>query len=188
MHFITRLMCAAVLCLGMALAKASAWNLPIGPQHLIGTTWNAAGLAGDVDRDGDPDLLASAYKSSLYNTLPDVAWWENRWPARLDAAKTPSRLALVGPTNLAEYIADTIPTNGISVWKLSGLSNAPPAQIIFSGSVQRVYTLQVASDLANGPWLDLPGQVGIPGAGAGSLLQDNQPDSNRYYRVRVNLP
>lgn len=296
--------------------------------------------AADLDQDGDPDLLASASKNSGYITLPDVAWWENRWPARLEPAKTPSRFTLAGPTNLAwtlvvsnglgmtannviltdylpagvtwvtnscglpapasnrwtwtigalpagaavsctvtvqvttgvverirnvarvtanvpgqggtnetvaavtafnaldtdgdgladsvdpdddndgmpdpfeiqynlnpinpadagldgdndglnnlaEFIADTIPTNNLSYWEVDGITNTPPARIVFSGSVQRVYTLQFNPDLRTGTWSTVAGQVAVPGAGAGSTLQDAAAATGGFYRVQVHLP
>lgn len=92
-----------------------------------------------------------------------------------------------------EWTADTNPTNGQSYFQVSGFSNDAPATVRFLGSSNRVYTLSYATNLVgSGPgttWIDVPGQISIPGNGGTTALSDtNAPTVQKSYRVRVSLP
>ena len=90
-------------------------------------------------------------------------------------------------------MADTNPTNALSYFRISALSNAAPWTIHFSSSSNRQYTLSSATNLiGQGPgtvWTEVTGQVNVPGSGNSQTLTDPNPTSpQKLYRVRVRVP
>jgi len=71
-----------------------------------------SGWAGDLDGDGDPDLLVAADKIETFNTFPDLQWWENRYPRQIELAKTPAVAEIAGPTTLVWTVTVS---NGLNV-------------------------------------------------------------------------
>jgi uncharacterized repeat protein (TIGR01451 family) len=76
------------------------------------------GWAGDLDRDGDPDLVVSANKISSFSSS-DLEWWENRFDRSLVARKQPSTLQVGGPTSLVWTLSisnqHTVTATGVTV-------------------------------------------------------------------------
>jgi len=75
-----------------------------------------------------------------------------------------------GASNLAEYTADTDPTNSLSYFHLAEISRDTTNMLImFSGSSNRIFSLQQqAGPLDTGSWMTVAAQSGIPGAGTGA--------------------
>jgi len=93
-----------------------------------------------------------------------------------------------GFSNVQEYIADTIPTNGMSFLAVDNLTGTNPVQVAFDSSTGRVYTLQFVHDLISGSWSNVTGQAGLPGNGSVLILVDSPAVTGRSYRVYVTLP
>jgi len=133
-------------------------------------------VAGPADTDGDG--------------IPD--FWESGHGLNPSASNAPNDDAdgdLV--TDVNEYIADTVPTNGASYLKLNVISNTGPRSIIFGpSSTGRIYTLQYVDELMPGVWSNIPEQVDQPGDGTSQdvLSDTNGTPSKRLYRIGVELP
>ena len=92
--------------------------------------------------------------------------------------------------NLQEWIADTNPTNALSFFRLSGISNGPPISVLFPSSLNRRYTLSYTTNLVDPvTWTNVPGQTAVPGTGATTTLTDSAPSPpEKFYRVDVAVP
>ena len=58
----------------------------------------------------------------------------------------------------------------------------------FVTSPYRIYTLQRRSDLVDGDWADVPGQVDVPGTGGPTFFLDANPSAPMFYRLVVEVP
>ena len=58
----------------------------------------------------------------------------------------------------------------------------------FVTSPYRIYTLQRRSDLMEGDWVDVEGQVDVPGTGFPTFFLDANPSSPMFYRLVVEVP
>jgi parallel beta-helix repeat protein len=88
--------------------------------------------------------------------------------------------------NLAEWIADTNPTNGLSYFRLERIQPGPPVSVQFFSSTNREYTLLFASDFMG--WTNVPTQVDVPGNGGLRSLTDTNPAPHKFYKVGVRVP
>jgi alpha-tubulin suppressor-like RCC1 family protein/rhodanese-related sulfurtransferase len=94
-------------------------------------------------------------------------------------------------SNWKEYVARTDPTNGASVFAITGVTNMPYVRVqFFPSAPDRLYTLQWCTNLVEGVWRTVPGQVRVAGTGGPGELSDTNSaaGSPRFYRVRVDLP
>ncbi len=95
-------------------------------------------------------------------------------------------------TTWQEWQADTNPTNGASVLRLTILPDTPPVAVTFSSSAARLYTLLSCTNLVTAPpgpvWTAVPGRTDIPGNGDVLTLTDQNPTAPAFYRVSVRLP
>ena len=89
-----------------------------------------------------------------------------------------------------EYVADTDPGDGESVFAITAIAGGTSATVVtFESSPGRVYTLLGCADLASGVWTPVPGAGPRLGAGgADSLTDPNVPPHGPFYRLRVELP
>lgn len=88
-----------------------------------------------------------------------------------------------------EYVADTDPTNALSVFYIMSITAASEVSVSFTGSANRVYTLYGCDELAGGTWTNVSGAGPRPGAGgADSMADTNEPPTGLFYRLRVALP
>jgi hypothetical protein len=91
--------------------------------------------------------------------------------------------------NISEFIADTIPTNGASVFMVSTATIGSPFEISFDSSASRDYALEYTEDLVGGLWTPLTNDV--RGAGGTMTFSDDPAASGsdrRAYRLSVSLP
>jgi len=124
--------------------------------------------SGDLDGDGLPDTWESAYFSGATNATSDA-----------DPDND-------GFNNYAEYVAGTIPTNGLSFFAIeAGRSNT--AAVLQFGSVSnRLYNIYWRTNISLGDWTLFRTNL----AGDNSVITisvSNQPASS-YYRSRVTFP
>lgn len=91
-------------------------------------------------------------------------------------------------SNLSEYTADTIPTNGASFFMLTEINDKASYTVSFPSSDQRVYSLRYSPDLKAPDWLDVDGQIRQPGSGGIDSLTDTNNTPVRTYRVEVDQP
>jgi hypothetical protein len=91
--------------------------------------------------------------------------------------------------NLQEYTADTNPTNGLSFFRLTAITNRVTTNIVyFLSSTGRVYTLQYATNLLGGSWANAPGQINVWGSGGLRGLTNAGTTAQRFFRVDVRAP
>jgi hypothetical protein len=151
--------------------------VPFGSHWVANTLvfpdFDLDGLADEEDPDDDNDGMPDAYEEA-HGLDPKAA----------DAGADRDR---DGHTNYEEYLAGTHPTNRLSVFRITGISNAPPMAILFPTVTGRTYRVMVGSDLAaTGSWWVLTNN--IPGTNATLAATDSTADSNRYYRLELTRP
>jgi len=132
-------------------------------------------LKADADSDGDG--------------IPDG--WEERYGLSLtDAADGVEDADGDGMDNRGEYVADTVPTNAMSCFRITELEYGHSCRLSFACTNTRVYGLERTTGLATGEWEALAGQTNVAGADSGEMtLEDsNTALAAGAYRVWVRLP
>jgi hypothetical protein len=126
------------------------------------------------------------YADSDSDGMPDG--WESDYglnPA--DASDADKTADADAASNLAEYIADTDPTDSNSYFSVTSFVKEQYAILYFESTGFRYYTLQSCTNLTNDSWADVPGQGPFKGSGL-SLGDTNPPTMGAYYRVKVSVP
>ncbi|MCK5528702.1 MAG: hypothetical protein KAI74_03380, partial [Kiritimatiellae bacterium] len=92
--------------------------------------------------------------------------------------------------NTAEWIADTIPTDSNSYFRLTQVTTTSNnASVYFESSASRIYNLEFTTNLTLASWSSVSNQTNQPGVdGELYLTQTNSPSGQRFYRVKVALP
>ncbi|MCX7591784.1 MAG: hypothetical protein N2255_09165 [Kiritimatiellae bacterium] len=88
-----------------------------------------------------------------------------------------------------EWVADTDPTNAASCLQLTHFDPGPPVMVHFRSSSNRLYILQICSNLLQGGWLAVPGgrwRLGV--GGPDSMVDTNVVTGPRFYRLKVQKP
>ncbi len=135
-------------------------NFAVGTTHYV--NWIKSVI---VDYDSD------------MNGLPD--WWEAEHGVSDPAADPDSDTF----SNYQEWLADTLPTNGVSYLALGPFFNG--ADLEFSSSTNRVYQVERNDNLTNDVWTAATDWfVGGHPSFSTNLLA---AESNRFYRVRAKL-
>ena len=94
-----------------------------------------------------------------------------------------------GEDYYAEYLADTNPTNSLSVFQISGIIPGPPIEVFFYSSAHRVYSLLWQTNLFTTGWILHDTSQDVRGSGVESSLPDPPPVAGpRFYKVSVDLP
>lgn len=127
---------------------------------------------GATDLDGNPRILGGRVDFGAYET------------AGADADGD-------GSSDLEEYIADTVPTNGVSFFRPLALTNAPPGQfglVIAPTSTGRVYFVETSTNLLASPqvWTLIPPER--PGNSGSLTITVTNDLPMRHYRTGVRLP
>ncbi len=126
------------------------------------------GINQDVDNDSIDDLWEVEHGMSFAD--PN------------DATNNPDGDAF---DNLAEYIADTDPTNSASLFELESITVSSPVVLSWDGSTARVYNVDYRTNLLAGNWQSLV--TGVPGSNVMGVVHDtNVPAA--FYRIGVSLP
>jgi hypothetical protein len=134
-----------------------------------------ATVDGDVD-DVDGDRIPNAWELIYFGGMTNAA-------ASLDPDGD-------GFNNLEEYIAGTVPTNGLSYLRATGIQEDEVCRIHFDSSTNRVYSLGFNPGLTTTGWARVTGQERIRGRGADMSLVDTNLTQGTagMYRIEVELP
>jgi hypothetical protein len=153
--------------------RAAAWVLSCGGNSAI-DNFRGFSLGNRTDSDGDG--LSDIWEEQFFNTPTGV------FPlADQDGDKS---------NNITEFLADTIPINPASVFRIVAFHDIDGWLVRFPASSKRTYWLEhmdggVAGDgTANGTAWQIIG-LGTAGRGALLSLRDVAPPRSRIYRVRA---
>lgn len=124
----------------------------------------------DTDADGLPDAWEQRFGGDPLSMLPG------------DDADAD------GDINLAEWVADSDPTNGASRLRIAGLTGPADLTISFDGSTGRLYRAEFLDDLAADAWQAVDAGW-YPGMGSNSVLSiTNAAPAQRQYRLGARVP
>ena len=128
-------------------------------------------------RDSDLDLLGDGWEVE-YGLNPLVS---NNIALDIDGD---------GEDYYSEYLADTNPTNSLSVFQISGIIPGPPIEVFFYSSAHRVYSLLWQTNLfTTTGWILHDTSQDVLGSGAETSLPDPLPVAGfRFYKLSVDLP
>jgi len=141
--------------------------------------------------DGDGDAVAVADVGAYEFDLLSVV--STNWLLRYGLDPNDPQVFASDPdrdnhTTLDEWVADTNPTNALSVLRITAISKGPPVTVQFTSSSNRLYTLRHAPLLTNAIWTDARGQTDVPGSGGLQVLRHTNVVPPRFYRVSVRVP
>ena len=151
-------------------------------QRVIASVDVLPSLAGLVVTGGRLNLRRLVDADT--NSLPD--WWEQTYfgqPTGIDPDADPDG---DGPTTMAEWVADTNPTNALSFLHILSVSNdVSSATLVWGSSTNRSYFVQRAPEVPGGSFqtitTNLTGQAGT------TAYTDSSIGTNAalYYRIGV---
>ncbi len=91
-------------------------------------------------------------------------------------------------TDYEEYIADTDPTDSNHWFRLTEFSAGMPATVSFDpASARRQYSLFYSTNLVDGIWAAVSGQVDVVGSGGTGSLAHSNSLPTVFYQIRVGL-
>jgi len=144
-----------------------------------------AGSEPDNDSDGIPDDVDPDDDN---DGIPDV-WETAKGLDPMNASDAGLDPDHDGFSSLEEYVADTHPLDGDSMFQVSSLGQACGGQagfiVGFDSAVGRLYAVEYRDDLLAGTWQSLTNNV--PGTGAEICIQDDDAVQNRFYRIKARM-
>jgi len=159
-------------------AGGTANSFPIQPQ-IVGSDFNGYDYSYPhlfTSEDSDGDGMPDAWEMLSFLTLTNS--WNGDWDGD-------------GLNNGGEYVADTHPTNGASLFgEVSGIG-APGTVMAIQvepTSAARWYGVQMATNLLDGPQVWSPAAVGQAGNGGTLLLTVTNLAGSASYRAGVWVP
>jgi len=164
-------------------ACASASLLEVRPVVMV--EWGGGGSAAMMiddatlialtgSADGDEDGLPDAWEWRNFSSLTNIA--------SADSDQD-------GLRNVDEFVADTQPTNALSVFRTLNYSNTFGVLnlMVDPSSTGRVYDVLWRTNLTSaGPWI--PAGLSVTGSGSMVILSVTNAAPMRYYRSGVRLP
>lgn len=175
-------------------ARGGSTNFTMTPAayyHIGGVTTNGATVGAVGSFTWSNVRGAGTIRAEFAANLAAMGtphWWlaYYGWTSGFDAAEGSNP---DGDPHLTwqEYIADTIPTDGTSYLRITGLSDGPPLSVHFESSSNRLYSLIDCNDLVSGAWSNAPGAGPRVGVGGPDWMQDTNPSAH-FYRIGVELP
>jgi subtilisin family serine protease len=152
-------------------------------QRVITNTTPVADLAGLVASGGRLNLAKIVDTDG--NGLPD--WWEQQYFGHLTGTDPNADPDHDGENNLAEFLAGTIPTNALSVFKLNNPPAAKHPQYILQwpSVAGRYYNVLRYTNLLTGPGILV--QMNITATPPLNLFTDTPPANvkNTFYRLQL---
>jgi hypothetical protein len=149
-------------------------------------------VSGNTDLDGNPRIVGGTVDMGAYEFQSPGSVISYAW-LRQFGLPTDGSADFADPdadplNTWQEWQADTNPTNALSVLRIESISPGPPLAVLFSSSLNHLYTLRYATNVTGAPWTDVPGQTGVRGTGGAQTLRDTNAAPPRFYRVGVRLP
>lgn len=133
---------------------------------------------------GTVDIGAQEFQEPLASMSYD---WLRRYGLPLSENTDESDADLDGATVMHEWLADTNPTNSVSVLKLVPLSLGDSNCVSFLTSTNRTYDVLYAAPAEELTWNSLPGWSAFRGSGGIMMFTDTNSASSRLYRIRARL-
>lgn len=156
-------------------------------QNAFGEAWasqtasfTTLALGADNDHDGVPDAWEIYYfgNTNAPNGGPGDDWDRD------------------GVSNLAEFVAGTVPTNAAS-WAVLAVSLASNDVMVSFPALRaagygyegktRQYTLEVNTNLTSGSWQELSGWVNVVGGDSTKTCTNPATAATEFYRLRMEL-
>ncbi|VGO20371.1 trypsin-like serine protease [Pontiella sulfatireligans] len=165
-----------------------------GPVFIeVASEWELTGInlyreGATSPYTGNSAAMIHDYLDWITNSIPDYDtdmdglpdWWEAQYgplSAGDDADKD-------GFTNYEEWLADSVPNDSNSFLRVTNYST--PTNVTFSSSTNRKYQIEFRTNLVEGVWEEEGGW--FAGSAPQTSAPVSTPTSNRFYRVRANLP
>jgi len=146
-----------------------AWGENIGWLKFSGSSpdYGVRTLAFDGQPQGTPNWWLDHYAvSEMYDAGDGVPAWR-------------------------KYVMDTDPNVNGSYLRITAVSNTPSGTVVefFPASSRRYYTLKQVSDLMDGSWSSVTGQVAVQYGGGGGVgtMQDTNMAARMFYTVDVKV-
>jgi len=178
----------------------SSSNLHLLPGSPCIDSGDNSGVIGTNDLDGNARIVNTTVDMGAYeffsgqdsdgDAIPD--YWEIDNGLSVTVSNSPSANADGDwMTDIEEYIADTSPTNGASIFPKITVTNAPVGTmslVVNPSSTGRVYHVSWTTNLMEAPqlWTLYPPEIVGTGAALMFTVTNDVPD--RSYRTGVRLP
>jgi hypothetical protein len=147
---------------------------------------------GETDLDGRPRIVGGTADMGAYEYqgagMGEFIGWLQQHGLPTDGSADFTDPDGDRLNNWQEWLADTDPTNALSVLRIESIAAGPPVTVQFTSSSNRFYSLLGCTNLTAPVWMDVPGQTDVPGSGGLQALRDTNAAPPRFYRVGVRVP
>ncbi len=176
------------------------WTLATNSGNLVKTGCTFAGWNTAADGNGIDYAPGASYTGNAALTLyakwsnddadndgiPDA--WEIAHGLNISINDASADNDRDGADNYAEFVADTGPTNSMSVFQLRVLSSGGVAAVSWDSSSNRVYTLWYAiNPLNTNSWTPVSQATNMLGTGGAMVYTSPVPAPAGFYRASVSL-